>query len=378
MDWHHVKGKARCRAAADTLPTCCVDWAAILIGMPRKPLPEIDVPAWLRGLPKVELHLHLEGTIEPQTLVSLSRRHDARPLDLAAARKLYTYENFLGFLQAFKAVTERLRTPDDYELITYNMVRALAQQGVLHAEVYISFGIIYFWKKEEVEPYVEAIERGRIRGEQEFGTTIYWLIDAVRNFGPEEATRVFRKAAELRHQYPSIIGIGIGGDEARGPAHLFKEHYAEAAAAGLRLTAHAGESGGAVDGPASIWSAINIGAERLGHVLAAQHDPQLLEVLAERQIPIEINVTSNIRTGCCPSFDEHPLRQYFDAGLMVTINSDDPPMFGANLLDEYILVQERYGFSLDQMRELAANGVEASFLPATRKLQLLRQVELYG
>jgi aminodeoxyfutalosine deaminase len=347
--------------------------------MPRKtPLPEIDIPTWLRQLPKVELHLHLEGTIEPETLVALSQRHDAEPLTLAAARKLYTYDNFLGFLQAFKAVTERLRTPEDYELITYNMIRALAAQGVVHAEVYISFGIIYFWKKTEVEPFVAAVERGRLRAEQEFGTTLLWIIDAVRNFGPEEATRVFRKAAELRAQYPSIIGIGIGGDEARGPASLFKEHYAEAKAAGLRLTAHAGESGGPIDGPASIWAAINIGAERIGHGLAAQHDPELLAVLAEKQIPIEINVTSNIRTGCCTSFEAHPIRNYFDSGLMVTVNSDDPPMFGANLLDEYILVQERYGFSLDQMRELAANAVEASFLPPTQKLALLARIEQYS
>src|SRR5438445_9766569 len=128
---------------------------------------EIDVVDWLRGLPKAELHLHLEGTIKPETLVELSRRHDKEPLTLDGARALYQYENFLGFLMSFKAVTERLRRPDDYELITYNMVRELASQGVVHAEVYISFGIIYYWKKAEVEPYVEAIERGRIRGEKE-------------------------------------------------------------------------------------------------------------------------------------------------------------------------------------------------------------------
>jgi adenosine deaminase/aminodeoxyfutalosine deaminase len=253
-------------------------------------------------------------------------------------------------------------------------VRALAAQGVLHAEVYISFGIIYFWKKAEVEPYVEAIERGRIRGEREFGTTVYWLIDAVRHFGAEEGAKVFRKAAELRHKYPSIIGIGIGGDEARGSADLFRASYAEAKRAGLRLTAHAGET----IGPESIWSAINIGAERLGHALSARHDPELLEVLATKQIPLELNVTSNIRTGSCTSFEEHPVRDYFDAGLMVTINSDDPPMFGSNLLEEYVLAHERFRFTLEEMRELAANAVEASFLPPERKLALLRQVELYG
>ena len=334
---------------------------------------EMDAVEWLRNLPKCELHLHLEGTILPETLLELSRRHDVEPLTAAGARKLYQYENFLGFLNSFKAVTERLRGPDDYELITYNMVRDLAAQGVVHAEVYISFGIIYYWKKTDVEPYVEAIERGRIRGEQDFGTTIFWLIDAVRHFGADEAAKVFRKAAELRHKYPSIVGIGIGGDEARGGAELFRDLYREASKAGLRLTAHAGES----IGPASIWSAINIGAERLGHALTAQDDPELLDVLAQKQIPLEINVTSNVRTGCCGSLNEHPVKRYFDSGLMVTINSDDPPMFGSNLLEEYVLVQEQFEFTLEQMRELAANSVEASFLPPERKIALLERVEQY-
>ena len=134
---------------------------------------EIDVVDWLRKLPKVELHLHLEGTIQPETLLQLSKRHDADPLTPAAAKKLYVYENFQGFMDSFKAVSARLKGPDDYELITYNMIRDLAAQGVVHAEVYISFGIIYYWKNAEVEPYVEAIERGRVRGEKDFGTTVY-------------------------------------------------------------------------------------------------------------------------------------------------------------------------------------------------------------
>jgi aminodeoxyfutalosine deaminase len=335
---------------------------------------EIDVVEWLRGLPKVELHLHLEGTILPETLLELSRRHDLEPLTVESAKKLYEYENFQGFMDSFKAVSSRLKGPEDYELITYNMVRELARQGVVHAEVYVSFGIIYYWKNVAVEPFVEAIERGRVRAEKDFGTTVLWLIDAVRHFGAEEAAKVFRKAAELRELYPSIVGIGIGGDEARGSAELFRDSYAEAKAAGLRLTAHAGET----TGPESIWAAINIGAERVGHALSARLDGELMEVLAEKQIPLELNVTSNIRTGCCPEFDAHPVKDYFESGLMVTINSDDPPMFGSNLLEEYVLVQERYGFSLDQMRELAANAVEASFLGAERKIALLQAVEQYG
>jgi aminodeoxyfutalosine deaminase len=335
---------------------------------------EVDIVEWLRKLPKAELHLHLEGTIKPETLVELSRRLDPEPLTLEGAHTLYQYKDFLGFLMSFKAVTERLKGPADYELVTYNMIRELASQGVVHAEVYISFGIIYYWKKTDVEPYVEAIERGRIRGERDFGTTVLWIIDAVRHFGVDEAARVFRKAAELRGKYPSIVGIGIGGDEARGPADQFRELYAEAKAAGLRLTAHAGES----VGPESVWSAINIGAERIGHALAAQRDTDLMEILAERQIPLELNVTSNVRTGCCGGYDEHPVKHYFDSGLMVTLNSDDPPMFGSDLLGEYVIAQERYGFTLEQMRELAANAVEASFLEPSRKLELLQRIEQYG
>ena len=340
---------------------------------------EIDVPAWLRGLPKAELHLHLEGTVTPETLVRLSQRHDEEPLTLEAARAVYVYEDFQAFLMAFKAVSERLRTPEDFELITYEMIRSLAAQGVVHAEVYISWGILYRFKPELTIPSVmDAIERARLRGEQEFGVSVLWLIDAVRHFGLEEAARVFRTAAELRTTYPSIIGIGIGGDEARGPAEPFRELYAEARTAGLRLTAHAGESTGPVHGPASIWSALNIGAERIGHALAAQHDADLLQVLAERQIPLELNVTSNLRTGCCGAIEQHPVREYFEGGLFLTLNSDDPPMFGSDLLGEYLLVQKEFAFSLEQMREFAANSIEASFLPAERKLKLLAQVEQYG
>jgi aminodeoxyfutalosine deaminase len=335
---------------------------------------EIDTVEWLRGLPKCELHLHLEGTILPETLLELSKRHDAEPLTPDAAKQLYIYENFSQFMDAFKAVSSRLKGPEDYELITYNMVRDLARQGVVHAEVYISFGIIFYWKNAPVEPFMEAIERGRESAEKDFGTTIYWLIDAVRHFGADEGTKVFRKAAELKEKYPSIVGIGIGGDEARGSADIFRDSYAEAKAAGLRLTAHAGET----IGPESIWAAINIGAERLGHALSARNDAELMDILVEKQIPLELNVTSNIRTGCCPDFDEHPVREYFERGMMVTINSDDPPMFGSNLLEEYVLVQERFGFSLDQMRELAANSVEASFLAPERKIALLQAVEQYG
>jgi adenosine deaminase/aminodeoxyfutalosine deaminase len=326
---------------------------------------------WLRSLPKTELHVHLEGTVTPETLVELSRRHDDQGMTLEEARSLYHYTDFTGFLLAFKAVSERLRSPEDYELITYRMLQRLAAQGVVHAEAYVSVGVVYYWRRIEFEPLFYAMETARVRAEQEFGITLYWIFDAVRHFGPEEAARVFRKAAELRQKWPSIVGIGIGGDERRTGAEPFRELYQEAKDAGLRLTAHAGET----MGPESIWAALNIGAERIGHALSAQLDPDLMEVLAERQVPLEICVTSNLRTGCCPSLDEHPVRRYFDAGLMVTLNSDDPAMFESDLQDEYRLAHDAFGFTPEHLRELAANSVEASFLPAPRKVQLLHQIE---
>lgn len=333
-----------------------------------------DPETWLRNLPKAELHLHLEGSITPQTLVELSRRNDAVPLTTDQACRVYDYTDFASFLMSFKAVTERLHTPADYETITYNMLRDLAIQGVKHAEVYLSIGILYRFARLDVDAVMEAAEEGRRRGERDFGVSLLWIIDAVRHFGAEAGAKVFQKAAALRREFPAIVGIGIGGDEARGPAHEWREVFAEAREAGLHLTCHAGES----TGPESIWSAINIGAERIGHALSAGQDPDLVEVLAERQIPLELNVTSNLRTGCCPALLEHPVRRYFEEGLMVTLNSDDPPFFGANLLDEYILAHEQFEFPLDQLREIAANSVEASFLGPERKLKLLGDVERYG
>lgn len=329
-----------------------------------------DPVHFIRRLPKAELHLHLEGTVAPETLVLLAERNSA-PLSLDQARALYRYTEFTGFLMAFKAVTERLQSADDYELITYEMVKRLHAQGVVHAEVYVSVGVVYYWGRGEFEPLFEGMERGRERGKQEFGVTLYWIFDAVRHFGPEPAARVFAKAAEMRATYPSIIGIGIGGDERRTGAEPFRAMYAEARDAGLRLTAHAGET----VGPDGIWGAMNIGAERIGHALSAIEDPELLEVLAQRQIPVEICVTSNLRTGACASLGEHPVRSYFDRGLMVTLNSDDPAMFGSDLEGEYRLAARDFDFTREHLRELAANSFEASFLPPDEKVQWLRRVE---
>jgi adenosine deaminase/aminodeoxyfutalosine deaminase len=182
---------------------------------------------------------------------------------------------------------------------------------------------------------------------------------------------VFQKAAELRAHTPSVVGIGIGGDERQTGAEPFRDLYLEARNAGLRLTAHAGET----VGPEGIWAALNIGAERIGHGLSAQYDPELMDVLAQRQVPVEICISSNLRTGCCLALEEHPVRRYFDAGVMITLNSDDPALFESDLVDEYQLANVEFGFTGEHLRELAANSIEASFLPAERKVALLRQID---
>lgn len=318
----------------------------------------------IRLLPKAELHLHLEGTIEPETLVELSRRHDADPLTTEHAYRLYEYSDFHGFMMAFKAVTERLLTAEDFELITYRMIERLKFQGVVHAEVYISVGVVH-WRKQEFEPLFEGIERGRRRGERDFGVSVLWIFDAVRHFGVEAAKRVFELA--VRYKDRNVIAVGIGGDERKGPAEPFKALYHYAAENGLRRTAHAGET----TGPESIWAALNIGAERLGHVLSAPADTELIEELSHRQIPVEICMTSNVLTGCLPDLQQHPVRRLFEHGLLVTLNSDDPAMFHTSLVREYEIAQDVFGFTDEYVRELARNSLEASFLLAEQKVTLL-------
>jgi adenosine deaminase/aminodeoxyfutalosine deaminase len=333
-----------------------------------------DIQAFIRRLPKAELHLHLEGTITPATLFELSARHDAHPIALSEAEALYEFTDFTGFIEAFKAVTRRLIGPEDYELAAWRMMQRLAEQGVVHAEVYISVGVIYMWRNHDplaFEPIFAGLERARERAERELGLSLYWIFDAVRHFTVEEAAVVFRKAGEMRFQYPSIIGIGLGGDERQRGSEPFAEFYAKAAAAGLRLTNHAGET----TGPEAIWEALSIGSERVGHVLSAIQDPSLVEELKTRGIALELNPTSNVRTGVCASFREHPLRRYFDSGLMVTINSDDPAFFGSDVANEYLLAHTEQGFTREELRQLAANSIRASFLPETDKATFLAQIE---
>ena len=338
---------------------------------------------FIASLPKAELHLHLEGTVDPETLAELSRRHptpltttneryrniedSGRVFTEEEARELYRYKHFSGFLWAFKAVTERLRTAEDYELVTYRMMQKLHAQNVLHAEVYISAGVVQ-WRGQEFAPLFEGAERGRQRGERDFGVSLYWILDATRHFGVEYAQRVVEEAVRLRNS--NVIGIGLGGDERRAGPEQFREVYEYAARNGLRLTVHAGET----VGPESIWGALReLKADRIGHGLHAIDDPELVRYLAEKQIPVEVCITSNLLTGCCAAVEEHPIRRLFDAGVLVTLNTDDPDMFHTTLTNEYQIAQQVFGFSETELRDLAKNSFRASFLPEEKKREMLEK-----
>ncbi len=235
---------------------------------------------------------------------------------------------------------------------------------MLHAEVYVSVGIC-LWRKQDFDAIFEGLDRGRRKGERDFGVSLLWIFDAVRQFGPGAAREVF--GAAVRHREREVVAIGIGGDEQKGPPELFREAFAYAADHGLHLTAHAGENASSE----SIWGALNLRAERIGHGLTAAQDPELIEELATRQVPLEICLTSNLRTGACASLNSHPVRQYFDQGVMITLNTDDPAMFRTSLAREYQLAQQLFGFTDEHLRELARNSFEASFLPAEKKLTFL-------
>lgn len=343
------------------------------------------ISPFIESLPKAELHLHLEGTVDAATLSELSRKNATpfpwannrykplpdsnKVLSVEEAERLYEYKDFTGFLMAFKAVTERMRDGRDYELVTYRMMEKLARQNVKHAEVFVSVGVI-FWRGQDFEELFEGMERGRLRGERDFGMSLYWIFDAVRHFGPEEGEKVLAKALELRND--AVIGIGIGGDERQAGPEPFEHLYARAARHGLRLSVHAGET----VGPQSIWGALDkLKAERLGHALHAWPDAKLMERLVREQIPLEICISSNVRTACCHDLAAHPVRRYFDEGALVTLNTDDPEMFQTSLVEEYQIAQEVFGFSDAELKKLAENSFRASWLPEKRKQELMESLK---
>lgn len=289
----------------------------------------------LKVLPKAELHLHLEGSIQPQTVCALAARHRV-DITEGEVRQRYAYQDFVGFLEAFKWVTSLLREPQDYALIARDLAEQLLTQSVVYAEVTISIGVMQL-RKQNPEANFEAI----LRAGEDFtkrGMRLNWIFDAVRQFGPEAAMRVLQAAHSC--SCPEIIGFGIGGDELSVATKEFRPVYDKAAELGLHRLMHAGEVGG----PEKIREAVELlGVERIGHGIAAMHNPALMDLLAERRIPLEICPQSNVRTGALAlqlrqrqaSIQEHPLPKLMRHGIPVVLSTDDPAMFHTTLSAEY-------------------------------------------
>lgn len=322
-----------------------------------------SIEEFIAGLPKAELHVHLEGSVEPETLLELARRHRSPLADGGGerVRELYATRDFGAFLQAFRAVCELLQTPEDYEFITYKALSRLAQQNVRYAEVTLAAGVV-LWKGENLLNSFSGMEAGARRAQEDFGIRVKWIFDTVRQFGLESAEGVLREAVRLQDR--GVVGLGIGGDEQRGAPELFRAVFDDARKQGLRLTAHAGETAG----PVSVWGALEaLGAERISHGFTAARDPRLVAHLAARQIPVDICLTSNVRTGCLPELATHPVRRYFNQGLLLSLNTDDPALFETHLNREYRLAHEVFGFSREELTRLAEASFRAAFLTPEEK-----------
>lgn len=300
-----------------------------------------------------ELHLHLEGTVDRETLLRLDPLVSRDTLDT-----VWGFTDFGGFLDCFKFIAQRLRGPEDYGRITRWMIERLAAQGISYAEVTLGAGVV-LWRGFDFSEVWRAI-RDAQRGSP---VELWWNLDAIRQFGPEHVMEVARLAA--RYVGDGVVSFGIGGDEARGPASGLRKAYAYARDAGLRLTAHAGETAG----PESIRDALAIGAERIGHGIRAVEDPDLMRRLREERIPLEVCITSNVRTGAVASLDAHPVRKLFDAGVPITLNTDDPGVFATDLEREFALAREVFGFSDVELQTVQDAAWEFGFSAPSASLR---------
>ncbi len=337
-----------------------------------------SLESFIARLPKVELHLHLEGSLRPQTLHELSRRRGLlkKGIELwvrpGRPGQSYRYSDFQDFLVAFGLVTKLLETPADYALATTRLVEWLGEQNVKYAEVTFAAGVV-LWKKQSVEETFEAVAAAAEEAGESLGVRVNWIFDAVRHFGVEHVREVMKWAGRFRSR--GVVAFGIGGDEARGPAELFPEIFREARDLGLHVTAHAGEA----VGPESIRRAVELlGAERIGHGLTAARDPSVMALLRERGIPLEVCLSSNVSTRVLARLEDHPLPLFLASGVTVTLNSDDPAMFGTSLEREMTLAARTFGLTQDQLRGLMENAVRAAFLPDDDKAILLQDLRAGG
>ncbi|HEY7983352.1 MAG TPA: adenosine deaminase [Ktedonobacterales bacterium] len=332
----------------------------------------MSLASYLRAAPKVELHVHLEGAIQPETLLTLARRNGVTlpARDVAGLRQWFTFRDFPHFVQIYYTISTCLRTAADYEEIAYQFGAEMARQHTRYAEVTFSPSTQYS-RGVPLDAWFGGLTRGRARARADFGVEIAWVFDIVRYLS--DASQVhpladYTTSVAIEGVRDGVIALGLGGLEAGHPPEPFAPYFARARAAGLHSAPHSGETAG----PESIWGSIRaLGAERIGHGVRAIEDPALVRHLADEHLPLEVNPTSNLRLGIYPSLAEHPLRRLREAGVTIAVGSDDPPLFNTTLSDEVALLDEPFAFDLAACDAILLDAVRSSFLPAERKDALL-------
>ncbi|OON76424.1 adenosine deaminase [Streptomyces tsukubensis] len=345
------------------------------LGPPPVPGKEIvkDLHAFIAGLPKAELHVHHVGSASPRIVSALAARHPDSdvPTDPEALVDYFSFTDFAHFIQVYLSVVDLVRTADDVRLLTYEIARDMARQNIRYAELTVT---PYSSTRRGISDraFVDAIEDASIAAEADFGTVLRWCFDIPGEAGLESAEETTRIALDLRPE--GLVSFGLGGPEIGVPRPQFKPYFDRAVAAGLHSVPHAGET----TGPQTVWDALTeLRAERVGHGTSAAQDPKLLAYLAEHRIPLEVCPTSNIATRAVSSLAEHPIKQMVAAGVLVTVNSDDPPMFGTDLNNEYLVAAELLDLDESGVAALAKNAVDASFLDAAGKAKLNAEIDAY-
>ncbi|WP_436701177.1 adenosine deaminase [Nocardioides sp. BYT-33-1] len=334
---------------------------------------------FVAGLPKAELHVHHVGSASPRIVSELAERHPGTvPSDPELLRDFFAFRDFAHFIEVYLAVVDLVRTPEDVRYLTYEIARELHEgQSVRYAELtctpYTSVLPGDPDRGMPIEAYTEAIEDARVAAERDFGLVLRWIYDVPGESGVPAADATLGFA--LDHGPEGLVAFGLGGPEIGVPREWFVPHFAAARAAGLRSVPHAGET----TGPETIWTSLrDLGAERIGHGTSAAQDPALLAHLAEHRIPLEVCPSSNVATRAVASLAEHPLPLFVDAGVVVTINSDDPPMFGTTLNREYEIAAELLGLDEAGLAALARAAVDASFAPDEVKARLRAEIAAYA
>lgn len=328
----------------------------------------MSLESYVWAAPKAELHIHLEGAIAPGTALELARRNGiALPAaDEAGLRDWFVYRDFDHFLAIIRAVASCLQTADDYERVTYELGRDLARQGVRYAEVALSPSI-HARRGVTFDTYFAGMTRGRARALADFGIELAWIFSIVRRWDDPAETRVqadYTTDTALAGRADGVVALGLAAAEAGAPPEPFAPWFDRARAGGLHSAPHAGETAG----PASIWGAVRaLGAERIAHGVRAIEDPALVEHLAERGIALDVAPTSNIRLGVYPSYAAHPLPRLHWAGVAITINTDDPPLFNTTLNDEAALLAGPFDLDVAAIDAILLDGVRKSFLPDERR-----------